>query len=153
MKDLMFFTRTLAATCEYGELKDSLICDRIVCGIISDSVRARMLRDKDLNLTKAVDIYSAAEVSGLHLKALSTSDPDKSISAVRRDRGRNILQKKSTRYQEYVSQRLGNLDTAMDRSGPRYSKQSVVTNDNWRIPKHKQGGYLILDYCYCGYEH
>ena len=109
MKDLMFFTRTLAATCEYGELKDSLICDRIVCGIISDSVRARMLRDKDLNLTKDVNTCRAAEVSVLHLKAPSTSDPEKSINAVRRDRGRNISQKKYTSYQEHggshVSQR------------------------------------------------
>ena len=33
--------RNLAATCGYGELKDSLICDRMVCGIISDRVKGQ----------------------------------------------------------------------------------------------------------------
>jgi len=116
-----------------------------------------MLRDKDLNLTKAVDTCRDAEISDLHLKALSTSDPEKSINAVRRERGRNISQKKYTSYQEHggshVSQRHGNVDTTVDRSGPRYSKQSIITNDNRRVPKHKQCGYHILDCRYCGYEH
>jgi len=99
--------RNLGATCEYGGLKDSLICDRIVCGIISPSVRA-----KQLNLIKAVDTYRAAE---------------------------------GTEYKRH-------LDTTVDRSGPRYSKESIVNNYSWRVSKHKQSGNHIIDCRYCGYE-
>lgn len=39
--------KTLAQTCEYGALKDELIRDRVVCGIISDKVRKGLLRESD----------------------------------------------------------------------------------------------------------
>ena len=37
--------KTKAQTCEFAQLKDSLIRDRIVCGIISDKTRARLLKE------------------------------------------------------------------------------------------------------------
>ena len=40
--------RQLAATCEYGELQDQLIRDRIVIGLNDQAQRARLLREKDL---------------------------------------------------------------------------------------------------------
>ena len=46
---------------EFSTLKDSLIRDRIVCGIRRDEVRARLLRDPDLKLVKAIDACRAAE--------------------------------------------------------------------------------------------
>ena len=52
-----------ASLCEFGELKDSLIRDRIVCGIRNDTVRARLLRERELTLQSAIDICMAAEVS------------------------------------------------------------------------------------------
>ena len=45
--------RKLAKTCELGDLFDSLIRDRIVCGIRSNTVRKRILREKHLNLERA----------------------------------------------------------------------------------------------------
>ena len=47
--------KTKAQTCEFGELKDSLIRDRIVCGIRCDKTRSRLLIEPDLMLQKAVD--------------------------------------------------------------------------------------------------
>lgn len=43
--------------CHFGELKDKLICDRIVCGINRKSLRNALLRDSDLTLTKATDAH------------------------------------------------------------------------------------------------
>ena len=43
--------RKFARNCEFGELHDSIIRDRIVCGIRSNKVRKRLLREKDLNFT------------------------------------------------------------------------------------------------------
>lgn len=59
-----------AKDCEFAQLTDELIKDHVVCGIVNDTVRARLLRETDLNLTKAVDICRASEVTQTHMKAL-----------------------------------------------------------------------------------
>ena len=53
--------RKLASTCEYGTLSDELIRDRIVIGISDSSMRARLLRERDLTLNKAIDMCRASE--------------------------------------------------------------------------------------------
>lgn len=60
-----------AKDCEFGLLTDSLIRDRIVCGVDNAQVRARLLREPDLTLTKAVDICRANEATQSHMKALN----------------------------------------------------------------------------------
>ncbi|CAH1244319.1 Hypp7261 [Branchiostoma lanceolatum] len=55
--------RTLAAECGFGAIKDSLIRDRILCGISDGKVRERLLRESDLCLKKCGEICCAAEVS------------------------------------------------------------------------------------------
>ena len=42
--------KTKAKSCEFGTLTDSLIRDRIVCGIIDDHTRSRLLREPGLTL-------------------------------------------------------------------------------------------------------
>ena len=59
-----------AKTCEFGDLKDSLIKDKIVGGIQSDQLRARLLREADLTLENAETICRAAEVSETRLKIM-----------------------------------------------------------------------------------
>ncbi|XP_067045916.1 uncharacterized protein [Acropora muricata] len=63
--------RNKASRCEFAELKDGLIRDRIVCGVNSDTVRARLLRESELSLEICIDICRAAEVSSAHLKVLT----------------------------------------------------------------------------------
>ena len=60
--------RKLARNCEFGELHDSLIGDRIVCGIRSNVIRKRLLREKDLNLERAVEICKSSEITDNQLK-------------------------------------------------------------------------------------
>ena len=67
--------------CEFSTLKESLIRDRIVCGIRSDEVRARLLRDPDLTLVKAIDACRVAETSQTQLKGLTE---EKSIDFVKK---------------------------------------------------------------------
>ena len=59
-----------AKDCEFGTLTDSLIRDCIVCGVTNYQVRARLLREPDLSLNKAVDICRANKATQSHLKAL-----------------------------------------------------------------------------------
>ena len=55
--------RKLARNCEFGELHDSIIRDRVVCGIRSNEVRKRLLREKELNLERAVEICKSSEIT------------------------------------------------------------------------------------------
>ena len=60
--------RNMADSCEFKDLKDSLIRDRIVFGIADNSVRERLLRVPDLTLNKALEIARAAEATQSQLK-------------------------------------------------------------------------------------
>ncbi|CAB4017190.1 Hypothetical predicted protein [Paramuricea clavata] len=62
--------RLQAKNCEFGILCNELIRDRIVLGIRDDSVRSRLLRESELDLQKAVDIYPAVEQTRSHMDAL-----------------------------------------------------------------------------------
>ena len=64
-----------ASLCEFSTLKDSLIRDRIVCGIRSGEVKARLLRDPDLTLEKAINACWAAETSQTQMKGLTEEKP------------------------------------------------------------------------------
>ena len=52
-------------------MADEMIKDRVVVGVHSDIVRGRLLREKDLCLTKAIDICKAAESSTKQLEKLT----------------------------------------------------------------------------------
>ena len=63
--------RAQAKLCEFEGLMDSLIRDRIVCGIRDDKCRARLLREVDLTLEKAVDICRSTEIAAAQLGTFS----------------------------------------------------------------------------------
>ncbi|XP_065941318.1 retrovirus-related Pol polyprotein from transposon 297 [Magallana gigas] len=69
-----------ALQCEFGDLKESLIRDRIVCGISNEACRARLLREADLTLVKCIDICRASELSEHQLKTLH-QEPVAAVSA------------------------------------------------------------------------
>ena len=62
--------KTKARSCEFSALKDSLIRDRIVCGIHSDKIHSRLLREVDLTLERTVDICRANEATATQMKKL-----------------------------------------------------------------------------------
>ena len=55
--------RIKAKCCHFGELTDELICDRIVCGVTSDTLRKALLRDSELTLAKALSICQIHEMT------------------------------------------------------------------------------------------
>ena len=62
-----------AADCEFGDLKDSLIRDRIVCGTIDPKLRERYLRETELSLEKAIQLGQAAEETRKHASELQNT--------------------------------------------------------------------------------
>ena len=65
--------KTKAQTCEFTQLKDSLIRDWIMCGIICDRTRARLLKESELTLQAALNICRANEANSSQLKSLSAT--------------------------------------------------------------------------------
>lgn len=62
------YLKTKAKPCKFEHLSDGLMHDRIVCGIQNEGCRARLLREAELTLTKAIDICRAQEVSSQQSK-------------------------------------------------------------------------------------
>ena len=56
-----------AKTCEFYDLEESLIRDRIVCGIDAKEIRERLLRVYELTLYKAFNIVRACDTSRLQV--------------------------------------------------------------------------------------
>ena len=75
--------KNMATTCEYGELRESLIRDRIVIGISDSTLRARLLRETDLDLAKATQMCRADEISKQQLKTLAGPSEVTRINEVR----------------------------------------------------------------------
>ena len=67
--------QTKAQTCEFTELKDSLIRDRIVCGITCDKTRSRLLKESDLTFQKTLDICRANGATVTRLESFGASNP------------------------------------------------------------------------------
>ncbi|XP_064637858.1 uncharacterized protein K02A2.6-like [Lineus longissimus] len=68
--------KSLAQTCEFQNLKDELIRDRIFCGISDDGVRKKLLQQSKLTLKLSIDICRAAETTTAQVKAMKSSASD-----------------------------------------------------------------------------
>lgn len=60
-------------TCEFGTLEESLITDRIVCGVRNAGICEQLLHEPMLTLVKAVDVCQAFQMSKTQLKNLQKS--------------------------------------------------------------------------------
>ena len=73
--------RKKAKSCEFGTLTESLIKDHIVCGVLSDRTRSRLLKKPDLTLESALDICRADETTSTQMKSLASSTKTPSSSS------------------------------------------------------------------------
>ena len=66
--------KLLATTCNFGDLKDSLVRDRIICGIQDKQLREDLLKDPCLDLQRCLDACRAAELSIERSKTLEEGE-------------------------------------------------------------------------------
>ena len=62
-----------AATCDFEQLQDSLIKDRIIIGIKDVSLRTKLLEKRDLTLQQTIDVCRSAEVTNTQAGKLNAS--------------------------------------------------------------------------------
>ncbi len=81
-----------ASTCEFGDLKDEMIKDRLVCGIENDKLRRSLLREEKLTLQKAIELCQINELSEQRMKELASTTEVHDVKFPRRN-SPNIRQK------------------------------------------------------------
>ena len=74
--------RKLAKSCNFQE-EDRMIRDRIVIGVYDDTVREKLLEDKDLTLKKATKICRAHETSKTQTQAMSGASQDSAVNRLK----------------------------------------------------------------------
>ncbi|PIK34848.1 hypothetical protein BSL78_28326 [Apostichopus japonicus] len=80
--------RVKAKSCEFAQLTDTLIRDRVVCGITNDAVRARLLRDDKLTLETAIQICRASEISQTQAQSLQENNVTSHIHACQTEKNK-----------------------------------------------------------------
>ena len=91
--DYIIELKKRSSECEFGNLQDSLVKDMIVCGVIDNSLRERLLRDADLTLDKAIASGHAAEETRLHAKELNSFQNNVEVNKVSRKQGYDVRKK------------------------------------------------------------
>ena len=79
----------LAETCQFGDLKNELIRDRIVVGIRNASLSQKLMQDEKLTLDKAVKEAKSSELVKHHHNILQGDGEDGKINRLRKSKGRN----------------------------------------------------------------
>ena len=83
--DYITSLRKMAQKCNFGTLSDDLIRDRIVCGILHNAVRRRLLEQLSLTLNQCIDKCRAAEATKAQMNGSVTSGSQDEINKLRRD--------------------------------------------------------------------
>ena len=66
--------RKLASSCQFGALTEEMIRNRLVFSIQDKSTKARLLREKDLSLDKALDMCKSSEITNKQLKSIQNEE-------------------------------------------------------------------------------
>ncbi|XP_032230541.2 uncharacterized protein K02A2.6-like [Nematostella vectensis] len=85
MDNFVSALKRLSLTCEFGTLRDSLIRDRIVGGVLSNELRGELLKKPDLTLQSAHDYcrtYEAAELQKFKFASPTGSQQPLSVHPV-----------------------------------------------------------------------
>ena len=78
----------LSETCDFGELKEELIRDRIVVGIKDSTLARKLMQDDALTLDKAINAAKTAEMVQFHQQILKGEAEESKIAAVKRKKPR-----------------------------------------------------------------
>ncbi|XP_063367606.1 uncharacterized protein LOC134656020 [Cydia amplana] len=80
-----FELKKLASSCEFKDLMETLIRDRLICGIKDQAIRERLLREPELTLKKSLDICNVAQISKVQAGAIKKESVEHHAYAVQRD--------------------------------------------------------------------
>lgn len=92
-------TRTLIKKCEYGNLENRILQDKIIAGIHNDAVREKLLAEPTLGLIKAVLICRNYEVAKKQMQKMKTEERKADVvSKAKQDNSNSSQEFKCRRY-------------------------------------------------------
>ena len=71
--------RQLAEHCDYKDTLQEMLRDRLVCGVNLAGIQKRLLAEKDLTFTKALDIAQALEAAEKGTNNLTIQDTTQNL--------------------------------------------------------------------------
>ncbi len=71
--DFLAQMRSLAQHCNYGASLDTMLRDRLVCGINEDSIQKRLLAEPNLTYKKAVELARGLETADRNVQLLKNN--------------------------------------------------------------------------------
>ena len=80
--------RARAANCEYGTLHDSLLRDRIICGVADDQLREKLLHTQELTLHLCITMCRLSEIRSTDVSTTNDEKIENEVNAIIRA-GRN----------------------------------------------------------------
>ena len=86
--DFVANLRRLAANCKFGQHLDEALRDRFVCGLNLESVQQKLLLEKDLTMSKALELalsLSSADKTSLVMHASNPNPSDPVVQILHRD--------------------------------------------------------------------
>lgn len=69
-----FELNKIASKCEFQNLRDDLVCSRLICGIQDVALSERLLREPEITLIKAVEICKLAEMSRMQAMSIKSEN-------------------------------------------------------------------------------
>ena len=66
--------KELANTCQFGQMHDELLRDKIVVGVRDDTLRKQLLQKKELTLATCVSVCRACETTAAHMKEMGNNE-------------------------------------------------------------------------------
>ena len=73
----------LSETCAFGDLRESLVRDRLVYGIRDGQVREKLLEKRQLDLDKCIEILKSSELTHHKAKEISVDEAQKKLCGTR----------------------------------------------------------------------
>ena len=71
--------RSLAEHCNYADVLNDMLRDRLVCGVNNEKIQQRLLAEKDLTFAKAMELASAIESAEQGSHAISNGQACKEV--------------------------------------------------------------------------
>lgn len=140
--DFVTDLRKIAANCEFGNLRDRLIKDRIVSGVQNKRVMERLLREPDITLDRAIEVCKAAEEAELNIKALVDQTKSLEVQEIqsqtskkrqtlnqeaRQGRRGDREERNNSTISEYEKNNKGSTKSGSSESKPDYRRRSQET--------------------------
>nr|XP_049699920.1 uncharacterized protein K02A2.6-like [Helicoverpa armigera] len=141
-----FYTeiKKLSTECEFGNLLDRMLRDKIVTGIADKRLKDRLLRESDLTLTKAIKICKAAELAEEQIKKIDNEPGTSTVNSVKKKNRSGSVSEKETRWKK---------NTRKDKSDKEFTRSTEQRFQEKNKQQQELKTEKMIDCKRCGFHH